>query len=574
MEELWLTMSISSSELRLFPQLKNNINPHLALCDATSRIYLLAENLESTKSLFRSVIDKGGIGFEYSCAISCTFDYESMEALGIEKFENMDRCVVGTDEREFVWMIYSMAELEGWLTLLALSISEKIDNGFKRPLIKMLDRRFDTITRLSDLYPKLSGDVDWDYGPTGRHNTPEFIKQWKTMHSKDVADEYFSCVEPDFVSSGFSFSDEQDSPYSSAPSKERLFPTLSPFENPHKALFSPLEVFLYRYENSDELIAALESLIDGNGCDFADIGKIYCAYDDMLMKSDGIKEFENGERWIVKTNDESDLKWFMYSREEIEGWVSLVAVNLAKKRIIDRKRRLDELFNPRFDQANRLAHLKKKLSGEEGWKFDPLGINANDSAVIQWKNLHCPGLAEDIFSYGRSGLVAYRGEHDSRPLSKPTFIISNSGGLSGGYNRSNFLQALDNPFHLDPPVPALRETTSDPICDSSGRIIGERVTYQLPIIENGSIKLDSSGRKTYARENSTCLYNPDVFSDTEMITFSKEAGELAYKKYYATMLRASNENLVGVPISLNGLNYRVYLNKIDGRIVVTDVHLT
>ena len=196
MEELWLTMSISSSELRLFPQLKNNINPHLALCDATSTIYLLAENLESTKSLFRSVIDKGGIGFEYSCAISCTFDYESMEALGIEKFENMDRCVVGTDEREFVWMIYSMAELEGWLTLLALSISEKIDNGFKRPLIKMLDRRFDTITRLSDLYPKLSGDVDWDYGPTGRHNTPEFIKQWKTMHSKDVADEYFSCVEP------------------------------------------------------------------------------------------------------------------------------------------------------------------------------------------------------------------------------------------------------------------------------------------------------------------------------------------------------------------------------------------
>ena len=58
-----------------------------------------------------------------------------------------------------------------------------------------------------------------------------------------------------------------------------------------------------------------------------------------------------------------------------------------------------------------------------------------------------------------------------------------NGGLSGGHNRDNFLAALENPRGLTPPIRAEYEVISY-IRDANGRIIGERIEYRIPKMDN------------------------------------------------------------------------------------------
>ncbi len=187
-------MFTSDDELLLYPQRGFKENPHTALCDATSGFYTYSKTYEGVEDFFASVLDKGGIGLDYSCFINCEYVEEFMQEHGIEKFNLMERCVVGNDEYEYVWIVYSRAEIEGWLTLLALSIASKVNHNWQQPLIAMLNDRFDSNKRLTELKQKLSGELDWDFGPVGERATTEYVQNWKKMHNKQLADGYFECV--------------------------------------------------------------------------------------------------------------------------------------------------------------------------------------------------------------------------------------------------------------------------------------------------------------------------------------------------------------------------------------------
>ena len=45
-----------------------------------------------------------------------------------------------------------------------------------------------------ELKQKLSGELDWDFGPVGERATTEYVQNWKKMHNKKLADGYFECV--------------------------------------------------------------------------------------------------------------------------------------------------------------------------------------------------------------------------------------------------------------------------------------------------------------------------------------------------------------------------------------------
>jgi len=403
-------MSIQFNEKRLFPQLSEFNNPHEAICDATSDFYREGITIDQIRTLFRSVIDTGGIAINYSCFIACEYDWESMEGKGIVEFSPWERCIVGNDaEDHFVWIEYSLAELEGWLALLALSISGQIDENWKRPLIILLGRRFDVLPRLSELHSKLSGITDWDFGPVGMLDNEEDITKWKLLHTESLANEYFKFVDRKFQTNGFNLVSEEKSPISSAPVKEVLFPILSQHKNPHTALFKILEGFLYRFENNECLVDALQKILEGSNYQFDGLGKIFCNYKNYWMEAEGIPQFSSGECYLVESDDKN-IQWIMYSKDEFEGWLALVAINLRKKRIRDRALLVDELLNSRFNQISRLDLIRKKLSGVLNWDFGPVGASATSDTIANWVNLHCKELEEDIYSYGCSGGIPARYE--------------------------------------------------------------------------------------------------------------------------------------------------------------------
>ena len=339
------------------------------------------------------------MGFDYSCGIHCSYDYDSMNDLGIESFSNFDRCVVGSHDQDFVWMLYSLDELEGWLTLLAISTAENLNRDWKRPLVAMLDRRFDTQKRISELYQKLSGESDWAFGPVGTHATPEYLVTWKSMHNKELADTFFECINNDFSTQGLTLPDDSESTISCSPSKESLFPTSSQFENPHASLVQALDPFLYLYADTDILIDDLNRLLDGSDYNFHDHGHIWSNFDPDWMSKENIAPFKSGDLYIVKSIDQSFSQWHVYSKAELQGWIVLLILKLEKKRIYQRKQKIDKFIKPKFDLVDRLKKIRNKLSGQEPWEFGPIGKDLTAEMMEYWNVLHSKELEQDIFSH-------------------------------------------------------------------------------------------------------------------------------------------------------------------------------
>ncbi len=402
----------------LYPRSKQSLNPHIAMCDAARYFYSGSKGIKGTKSLFRSVLDKGGIGFEYSASISCSYDEESMEHLRIEKFNEFERCVVGTDEHDFFWTLYSLEELQGWLALIALSVARQVNNDWKRPLVKMLDRRFDFEKRLADLYRKLAGITHWEYGPVGRLATPEYLDDWRKMHNQALADEFFECVDTGFPDNEIQLPDESNSPISSLPEKDSLFPFRSIHKNPHSALLQPLDGFLYRIEETDALKQSIAQLLEGKNHRFDDLGEIRRSYEADWMENEGIEWFNYGERCLVGSATRPSPRWIMYSNTELEGWIALAVLSLKKKRIGDRKEQLDLLLASRFDAKTRLSELRRKLAGEAPWDFGPVGKDVTPEIANEWQNQHHSELEDDIYSYAHSGSIKYRRDAYYQPVSQ------------------------------------------------------------------------------------------------------------------------------------------------------------
>ena len=392
----------------LFPESKDQFNPHLALCDVAKNIVHYSKSFEDAKRIFRNIIDKGGMGFEYSCGIHCSYDQESMHELGIEPFSDYERCVVGTHEREFVWTVYSLEELEGWLTLLAISTAEKLNKEWKRPLLAMLDRRFDTQKRISELHRKLSGEIDWTFGPVAAHATSEYLKSWKAMHNEKLAEGYFECINNDFLTHGLILPNESESTLSCSPSKESLFPTSSQFENPHVSLVQTLDPFLYLYKDTDKLIADLNMLLDGSDCNFYDHGNIWSNFDSKWMSKENIAPFKTGDYYIVNSIDQSTALWYAYSKAELKGWISLLVLKLEKKRIRNRKQKIDELIRPKIDIIDSIKLIRRKLSGQEAWDLGLTGQSVTTKMLERWNNLHHKELDEDIFYHNNYDWIKTR----------------------------------------------------------------------------------------------------------------------------------------------------------------------
>ena len=91
---------------------------------------------------------------------------------------------------------------------------------------------------------------------------------------------------------------------------------------------------------------------------------------------------------------------------EIEGWVTLVAINLARKRIGNRKQKIDKLLESRFNTHKRLDQLRGKLSGNSAWDHGPVGHDATAELIKNWQNLHCAGLEADIYEHNRTGNIS------------------------------------------------------------------------------------------------------------------------------------------------------------------------
>ena len=91
---------------------------------------------------------------------------------------------------------------------------------------------------------------------------------------------------------------------------------------------------------------------------------------------------------------------------EIEGWVTLVAINLARKRIGNRKEKINTLLESRFNTRTRLDQLRDKLSGNSAWDYGPVGHDATADFIKNWQNLHCAELEVHIFEHNHTGNIS------------------------------------------------------------------------------------------------------------------------------------------------------------------------
>ena len=400
------TSQMKPNKSYLYPNPYAPQNPHQALCDATTEYYKHANNIDKLKDLFRHVIDGGQSGFEYRCSISCLFEDETMQRYGIDAFSDMERCIVGSTDHDLPWITYSLPEIEGWFVLLSLSIANKFNADIKYPLLAMLGRRYNIDERLATLYNKLSGLDDWDHGPVESTASKEYIANWHSLHTKQLANEYFEPVDTDFLENSPSMTKLVNSSIDTGPKIENLFPKNSKYTNPHIALTDTLSGFLFLIEDVDTLVSAINTLLDGNNLSFPELGDIVYTYNEQWIINEGIDTFNANEYCIAKSQNTSKPKWIKYSMAEIEGWVTLVAINLARKRIGNRKQKIDKLLESRFNTHKRLDQLRGKLSGNSAWDHGPVGHDATAELIKNWQNLHCAGLEADIYEHNRTGNIS------------------------------------------------------------------------------------------------------------------------------------------------------------------------
>ena len=402
------TSQMNANKSYLYPNPYTPQNPHQALCDATTEYYKYANNIDELKDLFRHVIDGGQSGFEYRCSISCLFEDETMQRYGIDAFSDMERCIVGSTDHDLPWITYSLPEIEGWLVLLSLSIANKFNADIKHPLLAMLGRRYNTEERLASLYNKLSGLDDWDHGPVESTASKAYIANWHSLHTKQLANEYFEPVNIDFLDNNLSMTKLVNSSIDTESKIESLFPTSSQFKNPHASLVQALDPFLYLYTDTDLLIDDLKTLLDGTDYNFHGHGRLWSNFDPDWMRKENIVPFKSGDLYIVKSIDQTFSQWYAYSKAELQGWIVLLILKLEKKRIYQRKQKIDKFIKPKIDLADRLKLIRNKLSGQEPWEVGPIGNDLTAEMIEYWNKLHCKELEQDIFSHNNYDRISAR----------------------------------------------------------------------------------------------------------------------------------------------------------------------
>lgn len=255
----------------------------------------------------------------------------------------------------------------------------------------------------------------------------------------------------------------------------------------------------------------------------------------------------------------------------------------------DRLRRLDSDFSNHPELSDAIRNEPELLNS---WQLlDDLGASAGQRSNIDF--------VRDTQTYSQHNIPMVRNADGviepelpsvtyQRPADRPdldTHIVNIdvnpetgnyrivNGGLGGGHNRDNFIAALDNPRGLNPPV-AANIINRVEIRDSSGRVVGERIQYRLPRLDNNGAPVFENGSPVYLAQPSTkSVYDPTVISDNEMIDLARSVGQEFYENNYAEMLRRGSDGSVSGTVVRDGLEYQVYLKTVDGRIVVDNVHL-
>lgn len=160
------------------------------------------------------------------------------------------------------------------------------------------------------------------------------------------------------------------------------------------------------------------------------------------------------------------------------------------------------------------------------------------------------------------------------PNGKTLPAIDSKGSIKGGHNKDEFEAALANPHGLIDPVPAKVNPVKKVIMDDDGRVIGEDIKYQVPIMDRGKVVRDEvTGEILYKQEHTKSVYYPNLVSDTEMLTMLKTVGKKGYNHNLSDFSASSDGNL-GAKVVFNGVDFTVWLNKdAAGNAFVKNVHL-
>ena len=177
----------------------------------------------------------------------------------------------------------------------------------------------------------------------------------------------------------------------------RIFPVDSSLKNPHDTLCQATMGFFDYFGTVGRLESAFSSVLNRQGHGFANLGGIASTYEAHWMDAEGIEPFPNNERYVVGFEDRTGIQWIMYSKPEIQGWLALLAYQIAYQKNPDWIEPLKTYLSKQFQSDHRLALLRDKLSDNLSWDFGPVGIRAGSAAIEEWKSQHCQELADVYF---------------------------------------------------------------------------------------------------------------------------------------------------------------------------------
>ena len=216
-------------------------------------------------------------------------------------------------------------------------------------------------------------------------------------------------------------------------------------------------------------------------------------------------------------------------------------------------------------------------------------------ASIARGNTTVDEIVDDIWDSRLENPAWFRSDFDDHVRSPDVsdgggYQRGHDGGISGGHNADEFEDALADPTGHG--VPAIVESRV-PIVDSSGRVIGERITYRLPKLEDvrdadGRIVRNADGTpvtQVVRDENGDpvprggkrapvkSVYDPSVVSDAEMNQTLREVGIDALRDKYDDVLNEPGGYLPTI-VEVDGVDYLVHLRVNDvGQPYVANVHV-
>ena len=96
----------NTTNQNVFPKLKITANPHEAMCEAAQNVITYSKSFSNIKNYLTSIIDKGGMGFDYSSGFTCSYNADYMDELHVDAFGRYEKCLVGSEDSGLACFIH------------------------------------------------------------------------------------------------------------------------------------------------------------------------------------------------------------------------------------------------------------------------------------------------------------------------------------------------------------------------------------------------------------------------------------------------------------------------------------